>query len=305
MWLATVCWAAVCLAMPSALALSRLRADDETAVQPQPTLHDKASVLGFTPQSLAAEGKLVIVGGGEATEEINDEFMRLAGGENARVVLIPAFPYETPEEVQELIEDWKKYSMASITILDAKSREEADTLDFVLPLKKATGVWLCGGVQAHLANLYNGTRTEIELRKVLDRGGVIGGTSAGASFMSRVMIHDGTHKNADLADGLGLVQRAVIDQHFTQRGRHTRLIGVLDDHPELIGIGVDENTALVVRGNHLRVIGESKVTIFLTPDEDEAVKIYRLKHDEEARLEFVATDVQFNTPRIQMRRVRN
>ena len=95
------------------------------------------------------------------------------------------------------------------------------------------------------------------------------------------------------------------DASSAKERRIQRLIGVLDDHPELIGIGVDENTALVVRGNHLRVIGESKVTIFLTPDEDEAVKIYRLKHDEEARLEFVATDVQFNTPRIQMRRVRN
>ncbi|MCA1481248.1 cyanophycinase, partial [Bradyrhizobium sp. NBAIM08] len=142
---------------------------------------------------------------------INDEFMRLAGGDQARIVLIPAFPYETPEEVQELIADWKKYTMASIEILDARTKDEADTVDFVAPLKKATGVWLCGGLQSHLANLYNGTRTELELRKVLDRGGVVGGTSAGASFMSRVMIHDGTHKNADLADGLGLVQRAVID----------------------------------------------------------------------------------------------
>ncbi len=263
------------------------------------------NVLGFAPDALRNQGKLVICGGGEAADEIYDEFVRLAGGKKARIVLISsAFPYESKQAIEERFLGWKQYKLASFHILDADDRAEANDDDFLRPLEKATGVWFSGGDQNRLSDRYNGTKTELAIRRVVERGGVVGGTSAGAAFQSQVMIKYGRTNDTAVTDGLGLVQRAVIDQHFTQRGRHTRLLDVLDKRPELIGIGVDECTALVVQGNHLRAIGEGRVTIFLTPDEDESIKIYRLRHDEEADFVAIQTDMADGTPRVELRKVK-
>ena len=263
------------------------------------------NILGFAPEALRNNGKLVICGGGEAADDIYDEFIRLAGGKKARIVLISsAFPYESKQAIEERFLGWKQYKLASFNILDADNREEANDDDFLRPLEKATGVWFSGGDQNRLSDRYNGTKTELAMRRVVERGGVVGGTSAGAAFQSQVMIKNGRTNDTVITDGLGLVQRAVIDQHFTQRGRHTRLLDVLDKRPELIGIGVDECTALIVQGNNLRVIGEGKVTVFLTPDEDESIKIYRLRHDEEANLVAIHADMADGTPRLELRKVK-
>jgi cyanophycinase len=131
-------------------------------------------------------------------------------------------------------------------------------------------------------NLCRGTKTEKAVREALDRGGVVGGTSAGAAAMSRLMIRYGG-TSAVLGSGFGLLDKAVVDQHFAQRGRYGRLLGVLDDHPELMGIGVDERTAAIVQGNSLRVLGESQVAVCV-PVEGQATMVYRFKPNQQADL---------------------
>ena len=103
-------------------------------------------------------------------------------------------------------------------------------------------------------------RSKQALRGVLERGGIIGGTSAGAAIMSRLMIRYGSPK-AVVDAGFNLLNLAVVDQHFLRRNRQERLLGVLNEHPEMIGLGIDEGTALVVEGDHLRVMGQSEVVV--------------------------------------------
>ena len=152
-------------------------------------------------------------------------------------------------------------------MLHTRSREVANDPVFVHPLTEATGVWLGGGQQAVLMQPYLGTEVERQLKAVLERGGVVGGTSAGASVMSQVMIAGGRDNKAEIGDGFGFLTGVVIDQHFLRRNRIGRLLGVLSSHPDLIGIGIDEQTALEVdlRTDHLRVLGSSYV-VACVPD---------------------------------------
>ena len=204
------------------------------------------NVLGFPRQAIAAKGTLVMCGGGGRTpEEVFDEFVRLAGGRDARIVFIPsAVEFADVEEARRHFAEWEEYGCASLVYLDAKSHAEADTAAFVEPLKKATAVWIAGGDQERLAKLYSGTKLAAAVRDLLARGGVVGGISAGAAVMSQVMIRDGSNHEAVVGPGFGLIDGAIIDQHFSQRGRYARLLGLLEDRPNLIGLGIDEDTSL-------------------------------------------------------------
>ncbi len=214
------------------------------------------------------KGTLLIVGG-RTPDVVFERFLELAGGRDARVVLIPSAStrFAESERVKEELEEWRRRGVASVQMLHTRSREVADDPVFVRPLTEATGVWMGGGAQDLLVKPYLGTEVERQLKALLDRGGVIGGTSAGASVMSRVMIAGGRDK-AQLAAGFGFLPGVVIDQHFLRRNRIGRLLGVLSAHPDLIGIGVDEQTALEVdlRGNRLKVLGSSYV-VACVPDE--------------------------------------
>ena len=148
--------------------------------------------------------------------------------------------------------------MASATLLHTRSRARADEPGFARPLEEATGVWFSGGDQSRVTEVYLGTAVERALHAVLDRGGVIGGTSAGAAIMSRVMITGGQAK-ATVGTGFGFLPGAVVDQHALRRNRVNRLLGVLADHPDLVGVAVDEATALVVRQGRWQVVGNSYV----------------------------------------------
>ena len=108
---------------------------------------------------------------------------------------------------------------------------------------------------------YRGTAVEREFKALLKRGGVIGGTSAGAAVMSDVMIEGGNPK-ADVGRGFGFVTNAVVDQHFLRRSRVNRLLGVLADRPHLIGLGIDEGTAFILEGDRWSVVGRSYVLAF-------------------------------------------
>jgi len=243
------------------------------------------NILGLPQPAIAAKGALVIGGGGRTTDQVRAEFIRLAGGPNARVVLIPsACTFSSLAYVKEYFSVWQQCPMASLEFLDAASREQADSPEFVRPLQSATGVWMPGGYQGRLADLYGGTMVEKAIRQVLERGGVVGGTSAGAAVMSQVMILEGSDGQVVTSRGFGLLESAVVDQHFSQRGRHARLLRALEEHPGLLGLGVDEDTALVVQGNHLRVLGDSRVTLCIPAEASRATLVYRLTAGEEAEL---------------------
>lgn len=241
--------------------------------------------LGLPEAAVSQGGSLVIGGGGDLPDEVYDEFVRLAGGSRARIVLIPsAYPYGDPDIVRSRFSGWRNYDLQSFDFLDTDSRDEAEDPDFCDVLAEATGVWIPGGYQGRVMGLYGGTPVETAIRRVLERGGVVGGTSAGAAVISQVMIRYGSTTQAEVDSGLGLLRRAVVDQHFSQRGRHGRLLNVLEDHPRLIGVGVDECTALVVQRNQLRVLGESNVTLYVPSKTAGALWTYRLKPGSESKL---------------------
>lgn len=215
-------------------------------------------------QPAGIDGSLIIAGGGELPASIIDSFIELAGGSQAQLVIIPTASVRADDEhaSQQILEQWKKYPHASVTLLHTRDRETADSEDFVQPLLKASGVWIGGGSQSRIAEAYLGTRVEKELVRLLERGAVIGGSSAGAAIQSRVMIASGKTE-AVVKKGFDLLPGSVIDQHFSQHDRLARLLGVVDDQPDRFGVGIDEKTALLVRGREVRVLGEGTVTLCL------------------------------------------
>jgi cyanophycinase len=208
-------------------------------------------------------GALVIVGGGKIPEAAAERFMTLAGGEKARLVLIPTAADAIDQESNaKALALWEARKPASAVVLHTRDRKQADDPAFVAPLREATGVWFDGGQQSRLAEAYVGTEVEKELHALLQRGGVIGGTSAGAAIMSRLMITGG-NPEAQTGQGFDFLPGAVVDQHFLKRNRLPRLQGLLAKQPGLVGFGIDEDTALLVKGRELRVIGDSNVTMCL------------------------------------------
>lgn len=150
--------------------------------------------------------------------------------------------------------------------MHTRDPEQANDPEFISPLLTATAVWISGGQQSRLATSYAGTRVEIELVKLLERGGVIGGTSAGAAIMSPVMIASGRDEPR-IIKGLSLFTGTIVDQHFLKRSRMNRLIQAVSAHPDLIGVGIDEGTALVVQGQSCQVLGDSYVVLVEVNDE--------------------------------------
>lgn len=213
----------------------------------------------------AAPGTCMLAGGGKLPPEIFARFLALAGGPQAKVVLIPTAS-QTADDPQENADTLRLYRErlpgAEVTLLHTRDRAVADDETFCVPLARATGVWMTGGAQDRLASAYLGTRVERELMAVLARGGVVGGTSAGTAIQTRTMIESGLEKPI-VATGFDFVPGAVSDQHFLKRQRLPRLLRVLAQHPGLFGIGVDEGTAAVVHGDSIEVIGASKVVLVL------------------------------------------
>jgi cyanophycinase len=236
-------------------------------------------------------GALVICGGGRMREEVYQEFLRLAGGKDAHLVHVPsAHNFSSETAVRSCYSGWLSYDVQSFAFVDAKDREEADDDELVKILDNATGVWIGGGSQGRLANIYGGSKCEAALRRVLERGGVIGGTSAGAAIMSNCMIRYGTATEAVCDKGFGLVSHCVIDQHFAERNRLQRLLGVLEQNQAQVGLGIDEGTAVVLRQDRVKVIGRSRATICVPAAFGQAVTLYRLNAGEEARLLLAGKD---------------
>ena len=247
-------------------------------------------LLGLTiPGAIAADdtegpdrGTLLIAGGGgKQGAAIFRKFVELAGGNTARIVIVPTamssdpnYDYQNPG-VAKFARD--RLKLKHVTVLHTHDRREADTREFVRPLKTANGVWFSGGRQWRFADSYLGTRTEKEFHRVLKRGGVIGGSSAGASIQADFLVRGDSRTNrimiGDHQRGLGFIENCAIDQHVIKRGRQMGLVKVLTDpdgkmlrrfdREDLLGIGIDEDTAIIVRKNTFEVFGKPDAAVLI------------------------------------------
>jgi len=225
------------------------------------------ALVAQVPRVGPANGTLVVVGGAMQSDEIYRRFIELAGGPDAHIVLVP-----TAGEADEYdgsytgLTAWREHGARNLTLLHTTDRTTADSEEFVEPLTTARGVFFFGGRQWRLVEAYAGTRTEAELTRVLERGGVIGGTSAGASILGSFLVRGDTETNeiiiGDHQVGFGYLRGVAIDQHVLRRNRHFDMLELLEVQPDLLGIGLDEDTAIIVRGDRFEVIGSSYALIY-------------------------------------------
>lgn len=198
--------------------------------------------------------------------DIVNRFIDLAGGKDSAFVFIPtADGSDTPMPVEKTF--LARAGCQDVVVLHTKDRKLADSEEFVAPLKRARGIWFGGGRQWRLVDSYLNTRTQKEIAAVLDRGGVIGGTSAGATIQGSYLVRGAREGNTIMMApgyeiGFGYLRNIAIDQHLIRRGRENDLLQVIDKHPHLLGIGIDESTAIVVSGDQFDVVGDSKVAIY-------------------------------------------
>ena len=227
-----------------------------------------AGAASASAQTVGPEnGSLMIVGGGMRDPAIFERFLDLAGGPEAPIVVIPtAGGAESYAPQWSGLSRYRKLGARNATVLHTYDRAEADRAAFAEPIRRARGVWFPGGRQWRLADAYLHTRVHEELRNLLARGGVIGGSSAGATIQGSYLARGDTATNTimmgDHEEGFGFLQGAAIDQHLLRRNRQFDLLEVIRAHPRLLGIGIDENTAIVVTGDRFEVIGQGYVAIY-------------------------------------------
>jgi cyanophycinase len=219
-----------------------------------------------------SHGHLVIIGGHEDRlhdMEILTRFVELAGGADAKIVVISAASTVADEMWRIYDRAFGELGVANRVHLHLHSRHEANDEEHIRDLRDATGIFMTGGDQKRLLAIIGGTRLDAEMHVALKlRGACIGGTSAGASAMSGHMLAQGRAElhpekgSVSLGAGLGFLHKVVVDQHFSERQRLSRLLSVVAQNPYLQGIGIDEDTALVIeRGVGIEVLGEGAVTI--------------------------------------------
>lgn len=214
-----------------------------------------------------SNGYLVIVGGAMRDPAIFARFIDLAGGPDAPIVVIPtAGAGEDYDQYWRGLRRYREAGAKNLTVVHTRDRAVADSEEFVRPIQKARGVFFTGGRQWRLADSYLNTRTHKELLALLDRGGVIGGSSAGATIQGSFLVRGDTKGNTtmigDHVEGLGFLKNVGIDQHLLKRNRQFDMIEVIEKYSELLGIGIDEDTAIVVHGDRFEVIGQGYVAIY-------------------------------------------
>jgi cyanophycinase len=220
-----------------------------------------------------ASGSLLVVGGGELTRPIVNRFVTLAGGADSPVIYIPTAEQD-PIDIPAAVASFKRaFGFTNVTVIHTRDRNEANSEQFVAPIKKARAVWFDGGRQWRLVDSFAGTLTQREIEGVLARGGVIGGSSAGATIQGSYLVRGAREGNQVMMakgyeEGFGYLKGVAVDQHLITRRRADDLVEVIEAHPELLGIGIDEATAIVVKGDEFEVIGRGVVGIYDNKDHD-------------------------------------
>ena len=229
----------------------------------------KVSATGKkTRPTRAKKGTLVIIGGHEDKENecvILKEVATLLG--NGKLVISTVASQEPAEYFEAYQKAFKALNSSELVELYVADRNESLDPEKLKVLDKAAGVYFTGGDQLRISSQIGDTPFEVRVKEIYEHGGVIAGTSAGASAMAEVMLVRGTsgesYKIGDLhlSPGLGLIPNVIIDQHFAERGRIGRLMGAIALNPRILGIGIDEDTAIIVRGGKFSVIGSGAVYI--------------------------------------------
>ncbi len=214
---------------------------------------------------------LFVIGGAEdrvGRASLLRHFLRLAGGRRASIVVVPTASSFQQDVGASYTEVFTRLGAGVVTIVNPATREEADDAELVAAVDAATGVFMSGGSQLRLSQLLPGTALGRALHRAHDRGCVVGGTSAGASIVSDFMISLGDEgvtprqRASQVTAGLGLLRGVVVDQHFDQRARYGRLMSVIAASPHLLGVGIDEDTAMVVSdGREFEVHGSGSVFV--------------------------------------------
>ena len=215
-------------------------------------------------------GKLVIIGGAEDKKgecKILRRFFELAGGRKAHIVILSTASSDPHVGIQYQ-RIFTGFGAEEVTVLAIQNREEAANTRFCDCLKNSTGIFFTGGDQLRITGILGGSVLGGELIKSCQQGTVIAGTSAGASVMSETMLVGGlddatpSKEIIRMAPGLGLIKDVVVDQHFAQRGRIGRLLAVVAHNPYILGIGIDEDTAIIIDGTEeFEVVGSGTVTV--------------------------------------------
>ncbi|RIE11267.1 cyanophycinase [Candidatus Cryosericum odellii] len=223
-------------------------------------------------------GSLFIIGGGLRSVSMMRAYIDLCGGVDAPVVIVP-FASTTPvEQGERMKQEMQSLGCTHVTVLDRTLASPS-----VDEVRSAAGIYFIGGDQSRLRDCLTGTSTLAAIRKAYERGAVVGGTSAGAAVMSRVMLSGNELQNPgvvspdegdaidafsriqlgniETTEGFGFLEGCVVDQHFVRRKRENRLISVVLEHPDLLGIGIDESTAIIVAGGRFEVLGKSCVIV--------------------------------------------
>jgi cyanophycinase len=219
-------------------------------------------------------GSLVLQGGVGLYRDVASRFVSLAGGPSSHIVLIPTAsvgdagpPGMTAHLATRMKADW---GVSDVTVLHSLDRDTSNSDRFVEPLQHASGVWMLGGFPENLIRSYLGTKTERAIRDLLERGGVVGGESAGAMLQASWLdVSDPQDFTPDVLAiiaahgpaGFNLLTHAAIFPHFDTRGPHDA-VQFIRGHPEQLGIGIDEETALIVTGDRAEVIGLRTVSMF-------------------------------------------
>ena len=227
-------------------------------------------------ESTRNPGQLVIIGGAEDKEgdcKVLREFVRCAGGTKAKIAVLTAATSDPHNAGEDYVRVFERLGVEDVRVLNTIHREDADDPEALKIIEEATGAFFTGGDQAYIIEHVKGTKLDTLLHQRNRSGMVIGGTSAGAAIMPDLMIVEGDSETnprmdaVEMGPGMGFLHSVVIDQHFAQRGRLGRLISALLQQPANLGFGIDEDTAVIVDGDELRVVGRGAITVV---DETEA-----------------------------------
>ena len=226
------------------------------------------------PMAKSGAGDLLVIGGAEdklGKRTVLREFVERAGGSEARIAVIPTASSLGPEVIEVYAALFQRLGAAEVYGVRPEDRAQANETGLVAELDRATGIFMTGGNQLKLSTVIAGTAFGQAIVEARERGVTVGGTSAGASIQSSHMVAFGPggstpkQRMTQVAGGLGLVQNCVIDQHFAQRNRYGRLLMIVSQSPQLLGMGIDEDTAAVIsrRGEAdiLSVVGRGSVTL--------------------------------------------
>jgi cyanophycinase len=229
-----------------------------------------------TPEYGPAKGTLLIVGGGALQGTgIQEKFIELAGGKNKKFVIVPTAGGNRDDKgnireykEEDVVKTWKALGVSDVHMLHTADPKVANTAEFAEVLTNANAVWFDGGRQWNIVDSYAHTLTEREFEKVLERGGTIGGSSAGATIQGQFLTRGAVQNNEvviapepEHRAGFAFLKKSAIDQHINTRNRWDDLTGLIKQFPDLLGIGLSEKTAIIVKGDRFEVMGAWKVAV--------------------------------------------